>query len=171
MASSPVSAARGQYLLDLLAQIPEPRKRRGRRHPLAGVLAVRIAAVVAGSRSFAVIGQWATDAGDQVLEALGATRGAPEESTLGRAFAALDAGRLDAVLGAWLWTRAVQVSGRLVIAVDGKTVRGAKAETGRRRIWSRPWHTGPVRCWGRSRPRPNRTRSPPFGTCCGPLRT
>ena len=39
MSSSPISAARSQYLLDLLAQIPDPRKRRGRRHPLAGLLA------------------------------------------------------------------------------------------------------------------------------------
>jgi hypothetical protein len=30
---------------------PDPRKRRGRRHPLAGLLAVGIAAVIAGSRS------------------------------------------------------------------------------------------------------------------------
>ena len=54
-------------LLDLLAQVPDPRKRRGRRHPLAGLLAVGIAAVIAGSRSFAAIGQWAADAGPEVL--------------------------------------------------------------------------------------------------------
>lgn len=59
MTSSSVSAARGQYLLDLLAQVPDPRRRRGRRHTLVGVLAVGLAAVVAGSRSFAAIGQWA----------------------------------------------------------------------------------------------------------------
>jgi tetratricopeptide (TPR) repeat protein len=36
MTSSPMlAAARSQYLLDLLAQVPDPRKRRGRRHPLA----------------------------------------------------------------------------------------------------------------------------------------
>src|SRR5204862_7667042 len=40
-------------------------------------------------------------------------------------------GRLDQVLGAWLWTRAVQVGGRLVIAVDGKAVRGAKNKDGK----------------------------------------
>ncbi|MFG2245763.1 ISAs1 family transposase [Spirillospora sp. NPDC048823] len=131
MTFSCVSAARGQYLLDLLAQVPDPRKRRGRRHTLAGVLAVGIAAVVAGSRSFAAIGQWAADAGDQVLHALGATRGPAEESTFRRAFAALDADRLDAVLGAWLWTRAARVGDRLVIAVDGKTVRGAKRKGGK----------------------------------------
>jgi DDE family transposase len=63
MPSSPIlPAARSQYLLDLLAQVPDPRKKRGRRHPLAGLLAVGIAAVIAGSRSFAAIGQWAADA-------------------------------------------------------------------------------------------------------------
>lgn len=49
MTSSPIAAARSQYLLDLLAQVPDPRKRRGRRHPLAGLLAVGVAAVIAGS--------------------------------------------------------------------------------------------------------------------------
>ena len=123
--------ARSQYLLDLLAQIPDPRKRRGRRHPLAGLLAVGIAAVIAGSRSFAAIGQWAADAGTGVLAGLGATRGPAEESTFRRAFALVSPEVLDQVLGTWLWTRAAQVCGRLVIAVDGKTVRGAKDKDGK----------------------------------------
>jgi predicted transposase YbfD/YdcC len=38
---------------------------------------------------------------------------------------------LDRVLGAWLWTRAAQAGGRLVIAMDGKTVRGAKNKEGK----------------------------------------
>nr|MBA3488697.1 transposase family protein [Longispora sp. (in: high G+C Gram-positive bacteria)] len=56
MTSSSIAAAGSQYLLDLLAQIPDPRKKRGRRHSLAGLLAVGVAAVVAGSRSFAARG-------------------------------------------------------------------------------------------------------------------
>jgi len=131
MPSSPVPAARSQYLLDLLAQVPDPRKRRGRRHPLAGLLAVGIAAVIAGSRSFAAIGQWAADAGPEVLAVLGAARGPAEESTFRRAFALVSPDVLDRVLGAWLWTRAVRAGGRLVIAIDGKTVRGAKNKAAR----------------------------------------
>ena len=131
MTSSPIPAARSQYLLDLLAQVPDPRKRRGRRHPLAGLLAVGIAAVIAGSRSFAAIGQWAADAGPEVLAGLGAARGPAEESTFRRAFALVSADVLDRVLGAWLHTRAVQAGGRLVIAIDGKTVRGAKDKDGK----------------------------------------
>ncbi len=132
MTSSPMpGAARARYLLDLLAQVPDPRKRRGRRHPLAGLLAVGIAAVIAGSRSFAAVGQWAADAGPDVLDALGADRGPADESTYRRAFALVSADILDRVLGAWLWTRAVRSGGRLVIAIDGKAVRGAKGKDGK----------------------------------------
>jgi predicted transposase YbfD/YdcC len=126
-----LAAARSQYLLDLLAQVPDPRKRRGRRHCLAGLLAVGVAAVIAGSRSFAAVGQWAADAGTDVLAALGADRGPAEESTFRRAFALVSADVLDQVLGAWLHTRAARAGGRLVIAVDGKAVRGAKGKTGK----------------------------------------
>src|SRR5690348_11416954 len=101
MTSSSMTAARCQHLLDLLAQVPDPRKRRGRRHRLAGLLAVGIAAVIAGSRSFAAIGQWAADAGPEVLAGLGAARGSAEESTFRRAFALFSADVLDQVLGAW----------------------------------------------------------------------
>src|SRR6516164_5983668 len=131
MSSSPVPASRCHYLLDLLAQVPDPRKRRGRRHALSGLLATGVAAVIAGARSFAAIGQWAADAGPEVLAVLGAVRGPAEESTFRRAFALVSADVLDRVLGAWLHTRSVQVSGRLVIAVDGKTVRGAKSKSGK----------------------------------------
>ena len=131
MTSLPIPAARSQYLLDLLAQVPDPRKKRGRRHPLAGLLAVGIAAVIAGSRSFAAIGQWAADVGPEVLAVLGAARGPAEESTFRRAFALVSADALDRVPGAWLHTRAVQAGGRLVIAIDGKTVRGGKDKDGK----------------------------------------
>jgi predicted transposase YbfD/YdcC len=131
MTSSSIPAARSQYLLELLAQVPDPRRKRGRRHPLAGLLAVGIAAVIAGSRSFAAIGQWAAEAGPEILAALGAARGPAEESTFRRAFALVSPDMFDRVLGAWLHTRAARVSGRLVIAIDGKTVRGARDKNGK----------------------------------------
>jgi hypothetical protein len=110
---------------------PGPAEDARRRRPLAGLLAVGIAAVIAGSRSFAAIGQWAADAGPEVLAVLGAVRGAADESTFRRAFALASPDVLDRVLGAWLWTRAVRAGGRLVIAVDGKTVCGARNKDGK----------------------------------------
>jgi hypothetical protein len=160
-----MTAARSQYLLDLLAQVPDPRKRRGRRHQLAGLLAVGIAAVIAGSRSFAAIGQWAADAGPEVLTVLGAVRGPAEESTFRRGFALLSPDVLDRVLGAWLHTRAVQAGGRLVIAIDGKTVRGAKNKEGKAPHLVAALAHGIGQSSGRSPSTQNRTRSPPSGSC------
>jgi hypothetical protein len=82
--------------------------------------------VTAGSRSFAAIGQWAADAGAGVLAGLGAARGPAEESTFRRAFALISADVPGQVIGGWLHTGAAQAGGRLVIAVDGKAVRGAR---------------------------------------------
>jgi predicted transposase YbfD/YdcC len=62
---------------------------------------------------------------------LGAARGPADESTFWRAFALVSPDALDRVLGAWLWTRAVRAGGGLVIAIDGKTVRGAKNKDGK----------------------------------------
>jgi hypothetical protein len=47
------------------------------------------------------------------------------------ACALVSADTLDAALGAWCWTRAARAGGRLVIAIDGKAVRGATAKGGR----------------------------------------
>jgi hypothetical protein len=89
-------------LLELLASVPDPRRRRGIRHSLPGILAVGIAAVLAGARSFAAIGQWVADADADLLAALGLRRGRrPSESAIRRAFARLDAAKLDTILAAW----------------------------------------------------------------------
>jgi len=73
------------------------------------------------------MGQWAGDADADLLATLGFRRGkGPSESAIRRAFGRLDAAALDAVLGAWMWTRTRVVDQRRVIAIDGKTVRGAR---------------------------------------------
>ncbi|WP_328748136.1 ISAs1 family transposase [Streptomyces sp. NBC_00285] len=115
-----------ELLAELLAGIPDPRRRRGVRHPVGALIAVAVCAVLAGARGFTAIGEWARDAGSAALERLGLERGRVDESTLRRLFARLDADRLDAALGAWALARTALVEGRRVIAIDGKTLRGAR---------------------------------------------
>ena len=45
-------------LLDLLAQIPDPRGRHGRRHPLAAMLATIVCAILTGARGYRAMAQW-----------------------------------------------------------------------------------------------------------------
>jgi len=101
------------------------------RHGLVGVLALGLCAVLSGARSYAAIAQWAQDLEEEQLLQLGLTRSyAPDASTFRRLFMNLDAGVLDAVIGAFMWTRTRSIAGRRVIAIDGKTLRGARTATG-----------------------------------------
>jgi predicted transposase YbfD/YdcC len=120
-------------LIDILESVPDPRARRGVRHRVAVVMAVGIAAVVAGARSFTAIGEWASAHGPTLLTAAATGGGervvVPSESAIRRLFARLDADVVDRVIGTWLFTRTRTVSGRRVIAIDGKTVRGARTRS------------------------------------------
>jgi predicted transposase YbfD/YdcC len=89
------------------------------------VLALAVTATVAGCRSFSAIGQWAAETAVDKLASFGLTS-APDESTLRKLFARIDADALDRALGVWMWTRTVAAGQRRVIALDGKTVRGAR---------------------------------------------
>ncbi len=81
-----------------------------------------------GARSFAAIGQWAGDVDPQVLCAVEHHRSARSRKVHLPAGvrALIDADELDRALGAFWWTRSHQVNGHRVIAIDGKTVRGAR---------------------------------------------
>jgi predicted transposase YbfD/YdcC len=141
--SCPVSSEEPyRDLLTLLATIPDPRRPRGVRHQMTAVLAMAAVAVVCGARSFTAIGEWVADAPQRVLEALGARwhsgQGrfvAPHEATLRRVIQSFDADLLDEVIGRWL-AGGVPIrcddSGVEAVAVDGKTLRGARRGDGSR---------------------------------------
>ena len=129
MPSSPIASACfndvDDSLLGVLGKVPDPRDPRGVRYPLPGMLAVAVCAVVAGARSFTAIGEWAVDLSAEHLHRLGLAR-APEESTMRKVFARVDAAALDRQLAVVAWTRTRHIQGARVIAIDGKTVRGAR---------------------------------------------
>lgn len=106
--------------------VPDPRKRRGRRHRLASVLALALAATVTGARSLAAIAQWAADAPAVVLAGLGAGA-APSEATFRRLLNLAGGDGLDTIIGAWMWLRTSIIGGKRVIAFDGKALKGARA--------------------------------------------
>ena len=126
-----------------LAAVPDPRRRRGIRHCLGSVLVLAALAVAAGARSLTAIAEWAADLPHHVLAELGARRDPdngrhrpPTESTMRRVLQRVDGDHLDAVINAW-----IRHAGRpatadrvpdepVVIAVDGKTLRGTVPRTG-----------------------------------------
>lgn len=109
-----------------LATLPDPRDRRGRRHPFVSVLLVACSAVMCGARSFTAIGQWARNAPQDTLERLGArtvsvfaVRVAPSTATIRRIINRVCPGGLADLLGC-------DPSGADTLAVDGKSARGSR---------------------------------------------
>jgi predicted transposase YbfD/YdcC len=97
------------------------------------------AAVLTGARSMTAIAEWAADTPPPVRAALGARRDAPDrwvvpaEATIRRTLARVDPEALAAVIGAWLADRdrpgpGQQQHRRRAVAVDGKTLRGARRD-------------------------------------------
>lgn len=108
----PVDAAEGSRLLEFLRLVPDPRKRRGVRHSVAAVLAIAAAAVLAGSRSVLAVGEWAAEAPQVVLAALGARYNpitgrftAPHVDTFRRVLRPVDADAVDMAIGLFLAER------------------------------------------------------------------
>lgn len=126
-----------QDLLHALRAVPDPRHRRGVRYQLASLLAVAVCSVLAGASTFAAIADWAADLDETARARLGFTGGIPVGSTVWRFLIRLDAQVLQAVLTGWLRQRLSTQpppsarTGRVVIAVDGKLLRGAKLPDGR----------------------------------------
>jgi DDE_Tnp_1-associated/Transposase DDE domain len=117
-------------LLDVLNHVSDPRKRRGVQHTVTAIMAVTLAATIAGARSLTGIAEWAAEAPLPVLARLGVRRRPPSEATIRRLLSRLPADTLDSIIGAWMWLRTSTIGGRRVIAFDGKTLRGAKDTAG-----------------------------------------
>lgn len=112
-----------------LADLPDPRSRRGVRHASVTVIAAAVCAVVAGYRSYAAIGEWVADLPDDVAATLGIDADRrPSEAMIRRLLQALDPDRLAAAIGVWLAQRipAPAAGTPRAIAVDGKTLRGSR---------------------------------------------
>ena len=106
-------------LLQRFAAVSDGRRDQGRVHPVAVVLVLCAAAVVAGMASFTAIAGWATDVPAELLARLyGRRSDPPSKATIWRVVTGVDADAVDAVIGAWLLAHAAgrDAAGREVAA-------------------------------------------------------
>jgi predicted transposase YbfD/YdcC len=120
-------------LVASLHEIPDPRYPRGRRHPLAAILALMCVAMLCGYRSYSAIAEWGRGYGQKLARALGFTRDqTPCAATLHHVLRQLDRSRVEAALGAWaesVLTALPPATGEPeALAIDGKTLRGSRKQ-------------------------------------------
>ena len=120
----------GRTLWEVLEAVPDRRGASGRRFPLPAILAIAIAAMLAGRTSLAAIARWGRRLDREALRALGIKRPrAPCHSTYHYVFCDLDVAALEAGLAAWV--RSAGAAAALNhVALDGKRLRGSRTAEG-----------------------------------------
>jgi predicted transposase YbfD/YdcC len=120
-------------LIEVFAAIPDFRKPRGKRHPLAAIFALACCALLCGYRSYSAMAEWGRNYGARLAQALGFTHDTPCAATLHTIFRPVNRAEFEAHLGAW----ADSVVGSLPVgpetpevamALDGKTLRGSNKQ-------------------------------------------
>ena len=122
-----LSAEQMRSLPAFFHSIDDPRRRQGRRHALATVLALASAATLCGMRGYRAISEWVHDLSPRVLERFGVRRRSgqyrvPSLSAMRSVLIRVDPAQLDAALRAW---HEAHGGGESALAIDGKTLRGA----------------------------------------------
>ncbi len=117
-------------LVEALADVPDPRKRRGQRYPWIFLLTLVSAALASGQRHGRAIGQWVQEHADALRQAVDwRGRALPSEATLRRVLRHIDLAALEDRLRQLGEPRPAapappQWQG---VALDGKELRGARA--------------------------------------------
>ena len=130
-------------LLDVLAQVPDPRGSHGLRHPLSAVLGLTVVAVFAGARSPESIAQFGRDDGPELTHLLGFRRRTPCKATLSNLFRVLDFEAFEMRLAAWIASRlAAWIASRLAVDRDAEATCGPLVpDCQQRRQGTRPTRT------------------------------
>lgn len=120
----------GPDLLRFLQDLPDPRGKKGKRHPLGAMLRTVVSSMLQGATSFRGIGQWLRTQTVTTWHALGYFRKPPQERAFRVLLARLDPVRLEAALSAWARSRedAFPLGDDpcdRAEALDGKVVRGS----------------------------------------------
>jgi hypothetical protein len=117
-----------QTLIDVLLALPDPRKKRGKRHMMLSILAISICAVLCGARSYAAIAEFANLRTRKQLKKFrcrydnnSKTYVPPSEPTIRRVLQSCDAEKVDQALLGWLSSLCTDSA----IAFDGKTLKGS----------------------------------------------
>jgi predicted transposase YbfD/YdcC len=122
--------AQPRPLIEVLAEMPDLRSRRGKRHPLSAMLAMACCAMLCGYRSYSALAQWGRHYGTGIAQALGFTHNTPCAATLHTIFRQVDRNDLEARLGTWAESVVVSTpaasAGEVAVALDGKTLRGSQ---------------------------------------------
>lgn len=119
--------ARAGSLFAHLAQVPDPRGRKGRRHSLSAMLTAVVCGLLCGARGYTSLVEWLHDLPVDIWHFMGFTRRPPQKDGFRDLLMKLDPLQLEQALRAWV-VEDLQLSPGVdplpTISIDGKTLCG-----------------------------------------------
>lgn len=124
-----MAALAGGSLLAVLAEIPDPRERQGRRFSLVAMLAAVIAGILTGKRGYTAIAQWLKAQEPRFWHKLGFTRKPPCPNAFRDLLMALPPQALEQAVRKWVTGVLGEPQNDELrgVALDGKTLCGTLA--------------------------------------------
>jgi hypothetical protein len=120
-----------RLLIDILAEIPDFRKAKGKRHPLSAILAMACVAMMCGCKSYSAMAEWGYNYGQKLSKALGFTHEkTPCAAILHTIFKNIGKQEFEAKVGFWAEGVMSEASEDETggISLDGKTLRGSQKQ-------------------------------------------
>ena len=111
-------------LLSILAAIPDPRGRKGLRHPIAAMLPATICGLLTGPTGCTAISQWIRNQKPEFWHALGFKRRPPTKNCYRELLITLPAKTLENAIRQWAGALLDESDQKRPIALDGKTLCG-----------------------------------------------
>ncbi len=108
-------------LLEILAELPDPRVERTKLHKLVDIVFIAICAVISGADTWEEIADYGHNKKEWLKQFLELPHGIPSHDTFNRVFARLDPQAWQRCFLSWVQGVAEKTQGK-VVSIDGKTV-------------------------------------------------
>ena len=113
-------------LMSIFGSIEDPRSHINQLHNLVDILLIGIISVICGAETWKQMVEFANSKEDFLRKFLKLENGIPSEDTMNRVFSSINSSEFEASFIKWVNSISKITKGQ-VIAIDGKTLRGAKS--------------------------------------------
>lgn len=114
-------------LVSIFGSVEDPRSHINQLHDLVDILLIGIISVICGAETWKQMVDFAYSKEDFLRKFLKLENGIPSDDTINRVFSAIDSNQFEKCFMEWVNSISEITKGQ-VIAIDGKTLRGAKSK-------------------------------------------
>ena len=122
-----ISMNTNNKLMSIFGTIDDPRSHINQQHDIVDILLIGIISVICGAETWKQMVEFSSSKEVFLRKFLKLENGIPSEDTINRLFSSIDSHQFESCFTEWV-NSISQITKGQVIAIDGKTIRGAKSK-------------------------------------------